>query len=196
MLLVRAADLGNADAGARHTTGRRHGIDRGAYRSVLVLGAESAALALLERSLKDCEVIPVRDARHLPEMVLTHHPKMIIHDIRADAELIWQDVADLGVPVVECALPRDANVGGAKELGVQAYLTKPITAQTLIDEIDRVGRRARRADRFRGSRVRAADRADAANQRSRFCGAPRLRLRAGARRDCRAPARSRARWTR
>ncbi len=120
-------------------SGEGAAVTEAAYRSVLVFGAEGAALALLERSLKDCDVIPVRDLRHLPEMVLTHHPKMIIHDIRDDAESIWQAVADLGVPVVECALPRDANVGGAKELGVQAYLTKPINALTLIDEIDRVG---------------------------------------------------------
>ncbi len=110
-----------------------------AFRSVLVLGAESAALALLERSLKDCRVIPIRDARHLPEMVLTHHPKMIIHDLRDDAESVWQEIADLGVPVVECALPRDADVGGAKELGIQAYLTKPINQPTLLGEIDRIG---------------------------------------------------------
>ena len=72
-------------------------------------------------------------------MVLTHHPKMIIHDIRDDAEAIWQAIAELGVPVVECALPRDADARGAKELGVQAYLTKPITQETLLDEIDRIG---------------------------------------------------------
>ena len=114
-------------------------LTEAAHRSVLVFGAESAALTLLERSLKDCDVIPVHDVRHLPEMVLTHHPKMIIHDIRDDAASIWHEIADLGVPVVECALPRDANVGGAKELGVQAYLTKPINKQLLLDEIDRIG---------------------------------------------------------
>ncbi|MCC6804311.1 MAG: hybrid sensor histidine kinase/response regulator [Anaerolineae bacterium] len=126
-------------ARARPVEGRVSTASDGARRTALVVGAESAALSLLERALQDCEVIPVRDVRLLPEMVLTHHPKMIVHNVNSDEPTATHTFADLGVPVVECSLPGDTDAGMAKELDVRAYLTKPVNAQTLLEAIGRVG---------------------------------------------------------
>lgn len=127
-----------AGARARQVDGWAAATD-GARRTALVVGAESAALSLLEHALKDCEVIPVRDVRLLPEMVLTHHPKMIVHNVAGDDHTPTHIFADLGVPVVECSLPGDTESGVAKELDVRACLTKPINAQALLEAINRVG---------------------------------------------------------
>lgn len=117
---------------------RRAALVDTSHRSVLVLEAESGAISLLQHSLKDCEVIQVRDARYLPEMILTHHPKMIIRNTRSgQQQMMSQPLIDTGVPVIECTLPTDARI--AKELGIRACLTKPVDSQTLLDEIDQIG---------------------------------------------------------
>ena len=108
------------------------------HRCVLVLEAEGGVISLLQHSLKDCDVIQVRDARYLPEMILTHHPKMIIRNARPGQQrIVSQYLIDTGVPVIECTLPSDQRI--AKELGIRACLTTPVDSQTLLDEIDRIG---------------------------------------------------------
>ena len=105
---------------------------------VIVVGAEGAALALLKRALKDCDVVQERGSHDLADRVLTLHPRMIILNTHPGQDPAQrQTLIDTGVPVVECALPNNAEA--AEALGIQACLTQPVSSQTLLSEIGRVG---------------------------------------------------------
>ena len=108
-----------------------------ARRSLLVLDADSTAISLLQYALKDCDVIRVTDARDLPEMILSHHPKMLLRHIHPGTQMPTPEaLIETGVPLIECSLPTYSST--SKELGVYACLTKPIHAQTLLDEVERI----------------------------------------------------------
>lgn len=107
-------------------------------RCLLVLDADSTVIPLLQYALKDCAVIPVTDNRDLPDAILSHHPKLILRNVPPGKQSsMASELTDMGMPVVECTLPSYSGI--AKELGVHACLTKPISPQTLLDEVARVG---------------------------------------------------------
>jgi len=92
---------------------------------------------VLERFLHDCSVIQLRDVNNVAEMILMHHPTMIILNTRPGKEQpTIQSLLDTGVPIIECILP--VSLESAEELGIHAYLTQPISAQTLLDEIGQI----------------------------------------------------------
>ena len=118
--------------------GERSAAGMASHRCVLVVGAEGGALPVLKRSLKDCDVVQVRGSQDLADRILMLHPRMIVlnSDSAPDPEM-RQALIATGVPVVECALPNNAEA--AEEFGIHACLAQPVHAQTLLDEIDRVG---------------------------------------------------------
>ena len=123
----------------RHAQGTERAVSaEAARRCVLVLGAEGGTVPLLERSLKDCEVVPVHDERDLPDLILMRHPTMIILNTHSEPPpATSQTLVETGVPVVECDLPASAAIPEA--LGIQAYVTQPVNARQLVEEIDRIG---------------------------------------------------------
>lgn len=107
-------------------------------RCVLVLGAEGEAIPLLERTLKDCDVIQVRNPRPLSEIILMHHPKMAVLNTRSvQPDAVRQILVNSGVPIVECALPN--SVGTPEASGIYAYVSQPINAKALLAELERIG---------------------------------------------------------
>lgn len=105
---------------------------------LLVVEKDAAIVSMLRRYMKNCDVIQVRDTESLREMCLKFHPRAIIHNAKlGHHEINDQDIAEIAVPIIECSLPSLAWV--AEDLAVAGYLSKPIAAQTLLDEIKRVG---------------------------------------------------------
>lgn len=109
-----------------------------ARQNLLVLDADNAAVSLLQYALKDCNVIRVVNERALPEMIVSHHPKMILRHVPPGTQTSPpESLLDMGMPLVECSLPTFADA--AKQLGVRACLSKPIHAEVLLDEVERIG---------------------------------------------------------
>jgi signal transduction histidine kinase/CheY-like chemotaxis protein len=107
-------------------------------QTLLVLESDYALVALLQHTLRDWEVIQVVNARTLPEMIVSHHPHALIRNVHPDrSEPLAPKVIAQGVPIIECTLPSAAWI--AKELGVSVCLTKPITQETLMRELARMG---------------------------------------------------------
>ncbi len=105
---------------------------------LLVVEKDAATVSVLRRYVKDCDVIQVRDTESLPEMNLKFHPRAIIHNVRpGHHEINGQGIVETAAPIIECSLPSLAWV--AEDLSVAGYLSKPIAAQTLLDEIKRIG---------------------------------------------------------
>src|SRR5262249_37609772 len=96
--------------------------------SLLVVEKDAAIVSMLQRYMKDCDVIQVRNTDSLREMNLKFHPRAIIHNVRpGHHEINGQNIVESAIPIIECSLPSLAWV--ADDLGVAGYLTKPIAAQ-------------------------------------------------------------------
>lgn len=123
----------------------QQGIKNGRARSikanhpcVLVLERDRTVVTMLQHRLRNCDAVQVTDVRELRQMALTYHPRMIIRNIRPGQQQAFPpDILDLGIPLVECTLPSAAWT--AETLGVTVCLTKPITSQVLLNEIDHLG---------------------------------------------------------
>ncbi|MCS7220444.1 MAG: hybrid sensor histidine kinase/response regulator [Anaerolineae bacterium] len=103
---------------------------------ILVVDPDPSVAALIRRHLEEWDVVQVDRIEQVAQEVLIHHPRVIIHnvppgDLRGKAEIA------LSVPVIECSLPSREWV--ASDLAVTACLTKPIMAQQLLAEIEKVG---------------------------------------------------------
>jgi len=107
-------------------------------RTILVLNVESGMLPILAKHLSTYDLVLVHDLNTLREMVFTYHPRLILRNSRPDIhEEPLQDMIDLNVPLIDCTLP--ATSWSAETPGVTVCLPKPITAQTLLDELSRLG---------------------------------------------------------
>lgn len=113
-------------------------IDAKSRSCVLVIERDNAIVSTLRHHLKQCDLVQVQDVRALPDLILSYHPKAIIRNIRPGA-YDESDALTLSsiVPVIECSLPSATWV--AEDLGVAGWLTKPITAKALLDEVKRIG---------------------------------------------------------
>jgi signal transduction histidine kinase/CheY-like chemotaxis protein len=118
-------------------TSRKH-FEEANRPSVLVLESDRTVVTMLQHRLKNYDAVQVRDLRQLKQMALTHHPKMIVRNIRpGQHEAIPQDMLELGIPFVDCTLPSASWT--AEDLGVTVCLTKPVTRQVLLNEVERLG---------------------------------------------------------
>jgi signal transduction histidine kinase/CheY-like chemotaxis protein len=101
---------------------------------IFAVEKDESTIAVLRRYLKDCDVVQVSDMTSLHDMILTYHPRAIIHNVRpGHHRFAVQDGVDAAVPFIECSLPSPVWV--AEDLAVAGYLTKPVTAQALLEKI-------------------------------------------------------------
>lgn len=108
---------------------------------VLLIEKDAAIVSMMRRYIRDCDLIQLRDTDTIEELSLKYHPKAIIHNLRPIADpagqqtILIQDT--VGIPVIECSVQSPAWV--AQDLAIAGYLTKPIPANVLLDEIARIG---------------------------------------------------------
>jgi len=102
---------------------------------VLVADPDPTVAALLRRHLEDYEVVQVENADRLAEEVMLHHPRAVVYNVPPGEQENCDD-APMPVPLIECSLPSQA--WALDNLTPAACLTKPITAQQLLQEIERL----------------------------------------------------------
>lgn len=103
---------------------------------VLVVDPDPAVATLIRRHIEEYDVIQVDRMEQAAEEALLYHPRAIIRNASPETSRAPTG-ASLPAPVIECSLPSRQWV--ADELAVTACLTKPITAQQLLTEIERLG---------------------------------------------------------
>jgi signal transduction histidine kinase/CheY-like chemotaxis protein len=105
---------------------------------VLVIENDPSIVSVLRRSLNNCDVVQVKEISSLHDTILKCHPRAVIRNVRPEHEGTTSPaIVDSAVPIIECSLPSLAWV--AEDLRVTGYLTKPITSQALLEEIQRIG---------------------------------------------------------
>lgn len=107
---------------------------------VLVIDPDPRVVGLLRHHLGQYEVIQLRAASEVAEAVARHQPRAVVHNVRPDAVEPGQPGAR--TPVIRCSLPSQSWL--ASDFDVAACLAKPVTAESVIDEVRRLGG-ARRA---------------------------------------------------
>jgi CheY-like chemotaxis protein len=91
----------------------------------------------VQRHIEGYKVIQVGNTDQLPEGIALYHPQAVICNVPPGVRDSCHNVPPLPVPFVECSLPSQAWI--RDDLAVVACLTKPITSQQLLGEIDRLG---------------------------------------------------------
>jgi CheY-like chemotaxis protein len=84
--------------------------------------------------MRNCDIIPVRETDNIRELSLKYHPRAIIQGAKQDSTSLDIDAA---LPVIQCTLP--ALASNLESLGIAGYLSKPVTMQGVLEEIQRVG---------------------------------------------------------
>lgn len=103
--------------------------------TLLVIDPDPAVATLVGRHLADYEIIQLRDVDDLEQAVVAHHPQVVVHNVAPGNR---QPISiDIPAPYIECSLPSQTWL--ADELAVVACLAKPITASSLINEIETLG---------------------------------------------------------
>ena len=103
---------------------------------VLVVDPDPAVAALIRRHIEEYDVIQVDRMEQAADEVLLHHPRAIIYNAPPGDQATSRGIS-LPAPVIECSLP--SRQWAANELAITSCLTKPITAQQLLAEVERVG---------------------------------------------------------
>lgn len=104
---------------------------------VLVIEKDLTIISMIRRYLRDCDVFQIKDAESIYDASLKYHPQAIIHNKRpGNHTLNIQDALETAIPVIECSLPGPTWI--AQDLAIEGYLTKPVLAQTLLEEINRL----------------------------------------------------------
>jgi signal transduction histidine kinase len=104
---------------------------------LLVVDSDPGVSAMVRRRLNDYQVVQVSHAQELPEAVILHHPRAVIHNVppgdKAATSPFWPNIP---APVLTCSLP--SQVWLADDLAVAASLTKPVSADQLLHEVERI----------------------------------------------------------
>ena len=103
---------------------------------VLVVDPDPAVATLIRRHIEEYDVIQVDRMEQVAGEGLLHHPRAIIRNAPPGTSRAPTETS-LPAPVIECSLPSRQWV--ANELAVTACLTKPITAQQLLAEVEKLG---------------------------------------------------------
>ncbi len=108
-----------------------------ALPNVLVVDADAAVVAMLDRQLAGYEVVQVEHPADLAEALATYFPQFIIHNLPPGKNEDLATFSQLSVPVIELSLPSQSWI--TEELAVAACLTKPVSAPLLVRTIKRLG---------------------------------------------------------
>jgi signal transduction histidine kinase/CheY-like chemotaxis protein len=104
---------------------------------ILVVDSDPAVATLIDRHVEEYEVIQVEDAGGVGDALMLHHPRAVVWNVPPGDGVNPDDLPPVSVPFVECSLPSQAWV--ADGLAVAAVLTKPITSERFLREVERVG---------------------------------------------------------
>ncbi|MCL5997875.1 MAG: ATP-binding protein [Chloroflexi bacterium] len=107
---------------------------------VLVVDPDPAVASMIGRHVEGYDIVHVEDERHLCDDVRLQSTQAVVRNVPpaglhgANASN-WPPIPR--VPVIECSLPSQSWI--ADDLSVAACLTKPVTTQRLLHEINRLG---------------------------------------------------------
>lgn len=104
---------------------------------ILVVDADPAVADVVRRHVTEYEVVPVGEVDRLAEAVMLDHPRAVVWNVPPIEQRHDDVLASVSVPIIECSLPSQTWV--ADGLAVAACLTKPVTAERLLQEIERLG---------------------------------------------------------
>ncbi len=104
---------------------------------VLVLDRDPSVVALLGRYLESYDLVQVADPDRLGDAIEAHQPRAVIVNERP-GERIAPPSVSCSVPVIECCLP--SRTWLEADLSVAAYLTKPMSSDDLVREMERLER--------------------------------------------------------
>jgi signal transduction histidine kinase/CheY-like chemotaxis protein len=106
--------------------------------SILVIDSDPSVAELIARYIEEYEVIQVKDVDHLNEMVMLYHPHAVIcNEPPRERNRCDGTILSVPVPLIRCSLPSQAWL--ANQLAVRACLAKPIMAEQILQEIERIG---------------------------------------------------------
>jgi len=108
--------------------------------TILVVEPDSAVVDLINRHLDHYKVIQVEQASELPPAIALHHPHAVVRNIPPGNSpppgLDYEAWLNSPVPLIECSLPSQTWL--VQDLEIAACLTKPVTADQLLREINRL----------------------------------------------------------
>jgi CheY-like chemotaxis protein len=104
------------------------------HPSILVVDSDPAVAALVGRHVGKYQVFHVEGAGRLTEEIMLHHPQVVVVNVPPRRRDGHESIISGPVPFIECSLPSLAWV--ADHLAVVACLTKPITADQLLREVE------------------------------------------------------------
>jgi len=105
--------------------------------SILIVDPDPKVADLLRRHLEEFDVVQVADDGQLAQHVMLHHPRAVVYNVMPGEGRGCDGLGSASVPLIECSLPSQAWV--ANDLRVAGCLTKPVTAEMLLHEIERIG---------------------------------------------------------
>ncbi|MBW7886103.1 MAG: response regulator [Caldilineaceae bacterium] len=105
--------------------------------SLLVIDQDPAVVDFVARRVEGYEVVQVKALEQLADAVYIHHPRAIIYNVAPDDHQDGTQTLPYQVPVIRCSLYSNTWVIG--ELDVQGFLVKPVTTESLLDAISRIG---------------------------------------------------------
>jgi signal transduction histidine kinase/CheY-like chemotaxis protein len=110
-------------------------------QSIAVLDRDPAVIGLLSRHLEGYDIVPIEDDEHLAKRLAQQQPKIVIRNVPPGRDKPGDAneslPPDLATTYVECSLPSRTWI--AADLSISACLTKPVTAEQLMREINRLG---------------------------------------------------------
>jgi len=102
---------------------------------ILVADPDPAVAALVRRHVEAYKVVQVQNVERLNDEVVLHHPQAVIYNVSPGKRNGDAGTLPISVPIIECSLPSLA--WAAEELQVAACLSKPVTTEQILREVER-----------------------------------------------------------
>jgi signal transduction histidine kinase/CheY-like chemotaxis protein len=103
--------------------------------TLFVVDPDPAVAAIVRHFVRGYEIQHVARLADLVSLVHLHHPRAVIYN-QAHQQDLHKLRLPAGLPLIECALPSRAWI--IDELGIDGCLSKPLTAEQLLQEIVRL----------------------------------------------------------
>ncbi len=104
--------------------------------ALLVVDPDSAVAEIVNRYITEYEVLHVEQVDRLADAMMLHHPQAVVWNVPPGERPNVRDIPPISVPFIECSLPSQAWV--ANDLAVTACLTKPVTTEQVLREVERL----------------------------------------------------------